>query len=82
MNEQMSIEVPVEMVDSLFDQFVDINRPERMHDLYAIRSAVADVLELFHDEPELIYDDEFYDKLVKTMAIKIALDERNCFYSS
>jgi hypothetical protein len=33
------------------------------------------VLELLDKEPELIYDDEFYDDLTRTFAMKIALEQ-------
>lgn len=81
MNDRLAIEVPRDMVENLYIQFADMNRPERMHDLFAIRNAVGVVLQKFSEEPELIHDEDFYDDLVRTMAIKIALERRNCFYS-
>jgi len=63
-------------------QFSDINRPEKAHELQEVRNAISMVLELLDKEPELIYDDEFYDDLTRTFAMKIALERMNCFYSS
>ena len=82
MTEQLQIEVPEDMVNNLCMQFFDINRPEHMHELQAVRSAISQVFELLDKEPELIYDDEFYDDLTRTFAMKIVLERMNCFYSS
>jgi hypothetical protein len=81
MSEPFHINVPKELVDSLYEQLVDINRPERMHDLRLLRWAFSKIMEELSDQPELMYDDDFYETLVRSMAIKIALEERNCFYS-
>lgn len=82
MTQQISVEVPEDMVNNLCLQFSDINRPERANELQALRHAVSLVFEMLDKEPELIYDDDFYDDLTRTFAIKIALERMNCFYSS
>jgi len=82
MTQQISVEVPEDMVNNLCLQFSDINRPERSNELQALRHAVSLVFEMLDKEPELIYDDDFYDDLTRTFAIKIALERMNCFYSS
>jgi len=82
MNQQISIEVPEDMVNNLCMMLSDINRPEKMLELQELRESVAMVFELLDKEPELIYDDDFYDDLTRTFAVKIALERMNCFYSS
>jgi hypothetical protein len=82
MTDKIRIEVPEDMVNNLCLQFSDINRPDRMHELHALRNAISIVLETLEKEPELIYDDDFYDDLTRSFAIKIALERMNCFYSS
>jgi|FreactTroBogLake_1042271.scaffolds.fasta_scaffold04542_8 ribosomal 30S subunit maturation factor RimM len=79
---KIRIEVTEDMVNNLCLQFSDINRPEKAHELQEVRNAISMVLELLDKEPELIYDDEFYDDLTRTFAMKIALERMNCFYSS
>jgi hypothetical protein len=82
MTEKFSIEIPEDMIRNLSLEFSDINRPEKMHELHAIREAIATVFETLDEEPELIYDDDFYDDLTKSFAIKLVLERMNCFYSS
>ena len=82
MTDKIRIEVTEDMVNNLCLQFSDINRPEKAHELQEVRNAISMVLELLDKEPELIYDDEFYDDLTRTFAMKIALERMNCFYSS
>lgn len=70
------------MVQEYYNMFWDIQTPEKRYALDQLKDAYGILIELLYEDPEIIEDEEFYEDLQRSFAVKEALERRNCFYNA
>lgn len=67
--------VPDELVDEFILQFTPLQKWDNRSNLIDLRDEIIDIFDVVMEDPEALYDPEFLEDFVQTLAMRHALQK-------
>lgn len=74
--------IPDELVDEYAVQFHPLKRWDNRDNLVVLREDILDIFDVVMQDPEALYDPEFLEEFVQTLAIRQALQNIGILYDA
>ena len=74
--------IPDELVDEYASQFMPLKKWDNRGNLNILREDILDIFDVVMEDPEALYDPEFLEEFVQTLAMKQALQNLNILYDA
>ena len=74
--------IPDELVDEYANQFRPLKKWDNRGNLNILREDILDIFDVVMEDPEALYDPEFLEEFVQTLAMKQALQNLNILYDA
>lgn len=65
--------IPDELVDDYANQFIPLKKWDNRGSLNELREDILDIFDVVMQDPEALYDPEFLEEFVQTLAMRQAL---------
>ena len=74
--------IPDELVDEYVIQFIPLKKFEHRDNLNVLREDILDIFDVVMQDPEALYEPEFLEEFVNTLAMRQALQNIGILYDA
>lgn len=74
--------IPDELVDEYVNQFIPLKKWDHRDSLNELREDIIDIFDVVMQDPDALYDPEFLEEFVNTLAMRHALQKIGILYDA